>query len=83
MEPETYEHVMLDPKWEEAMTTELHDLERNHTWMLTPLPLAIIQLGANGYTKLNITLMTLLRDTKPGWWQRVLLNVKGSTIRRH
>ena len=38
MEPETYEHVVLDPKWEETMAIELHDLEPNHNWILTPLP---------------------------------------------
>ncbi|RVW25267.1 hypothetical protein CK203_109334 [Vitis vinifera] len=40
--------VVLDPKWQEAMAAELHALEQNHTWTLTPLPSVIVQLGANG-----------------------------------
>ena len=38
MEPTTYEHAVLDPKWQEAMAVELHALQQNHTWTLTPLP---------------------------------------------
>ena len=38
MEPTTYEHAILDKKWQEAMAAELHVLEENHTWTLTALP---------------------------------------------
>ncbi|KAL6320564.1 hypothetical protein AAG906_007643 [Vitis piasezkii] len=33
---------------------ELHALEQNHTWTLTPLPSVIVQLGANGDIKLVV-----------------------------
>ncbi|RVW34103.1 Retrovirus-related Pol polyprotein from transposon RE1 [Vitis vinifera] len=37
VEPTTYKQAILDPKWQEAMAAELHSLEQNHTWTLTPL----------------------------------------------
>ena len=38
MEPKHYNHVVLDPKWREAMANEIKALKANHTWSLTSLP---------------------------------------------
>jgi hypothetical protein len=38
-EPPSYELAMTDPKWQEAMNSELQALIDNQTWSLVPLPL--------------------------------------------
>ena len=38
VEPKHYNHVVLDPKWREAMDNEIKALEANNTWSLTSLP---------------------------------------------
>ena len=38
VEPKTYEQALNDPKWCEAMQTELSALENQKTWSLVPLP---------------------------------------------
>ena len=37
-DPQHYDHARQYPKWVRAMAAELDALERNHTWVLTPLP---------------------------------------------
>jgi hypothetical protein len=37
-EPPSYELAMTDPKWQEAMNSELQALIDNQTWSLVPLP---------------------------------------------
>jgi hypothetical protein len=37
-EPPSYELAMTDPKWQEAMNSELQALIDNQTWNLVPLP---------------------------------------------
>ncbi|CAM8984340.1 unnamed protein product [Rhodiola kirilowii] len=37
-EPKTYNQAKGDPKWCEAMQTEISALERNNTWVITDLP---------------------------------------------
>jgi len=39
-EPPSYKLAMTDPKWQEAMNSELQALIDNQTWSLVPLPLA-------------------------------------------
>ena len=38
VEPTTYKQALSDPKWCEAMTTELTTLENQKKWSLVPLP---------------------------------------------
>ena len=37
-EPKSYHEAVQDPKWQNAMATEIAALESNQTWSLTPLP---------------------------------------------
>ena len=83
VEPMTYEQAVLDLKSQEAMDAELTTLEQNNTWTLMPLPSVIVQSTVNGCTRLSITRMAQLSDTKPDWWQKASLNEKGLTIRKH
>ena len=83
VEPMTYEHAVLDLNWQEAMDVELTTLEQNNNWTLMPLPSVIVQSAVNGCTRLSITRMAQLRDTKPDWSQKASLNEKGLTIRKH
>ena len=36
--PKSYHEAVQDPKWQNAMATEIAALESNQTWSLTPLP---------------------------------------------
>ena len=38
-EPQTYVEAKGIPKWEQAMDVELQSLQKNHTWVLSDLPL--------------------------------------------
>jgi hypothetical protein len=38
VEPSSYEIAAFDPKWQQAMTSELQALIDNNTWTLVPLP---------------------------------------------
>lgn len=38
VEPQSYNATSKDPKWVEAMNTEIQALEVNNTWILTDLP---------------------------------------------
>ncbi|CAL2238958.1 unnamed protein product [Prunus armeniaca] len=38
MELHSFAKAVLDPHWKEAMYSELHALESNHTWTITTLP---------------------------------------------
>ncbi|KAM1307545.1 hypothetical protein ACFX2H_009786 [Malus domestica] len=37
-EPTSFQQVVQDPKWREAMQHEIIALQANHTWNLMPLP---------------------------------------------
>ncbi|KAL6345872.1 hypothetical protein AAG906_020454 [Vitis piasezkii] len=37
-EPSSFEQADCDPRWRQAMSTELQALERNNTWEMVPLP---------------------------------------------
>ncbi|RVX15598.1 Retrovirus-related Pol polyprotein from transposon RE1 [Vitis vinifera] len=38
IEPSSFEQADCDPRWRQAMSTELQALERNNTWEMVPLP---------------------------------------------
>ena len=38
LEPRFYQEAVKDPKWQEAMNSEIDALVSNNTWTLTPLP---------------------------------------------
>ncbi|GJU10097.1 hypothetical protein Tco_0676423 [Tanacetum coccineum] len=38
VEPSCYEHVILDNNWIDAMNYKIEDLNKNHTWIITDLP---------------------------------------------
>ncbi|XP_071699347.1 uncharacterized protein [Rutidosis leptorrhynchoides] len=67
-EPKSYEQACNNPYWIEAMNLEIEALNINNTWIITELPSDKNLLEANGFTKLNISQMVKLKDTKQDLW---------------
>lgn len=52
-EPKTYDQAALNPKWQQAMASELAALERNNTWSLVPLPAGHRPIGCRWVFKIK------------------------------
>jgi len=65
--PTKIEEALQNPKWAEAMETEMDALQRNGKWSIVSLPLGKKnQWVANGYSPSNIEQMGQLIDTRQG-----------------
>ena len=53
VEPTSYEQALNDPKWCEAMQTELNALENQKTWSLVPLPTHCRPIGSKWIFKIK------------------------------
>ena len=54
LEYKTYDKVVKDSNWKEAMNNELSALERNKTWTLTELPVGKKAVGCKWIFKLKL-----------------------------
>lgn len=52
-DPTSYTQAIKHPHWRETITNELHALEKNKTWILSPLPHKKNLLVVNGFLKQN------------------------------
>ena len=55
-EPETYEQACQDPKWVDAMQSEIQDLKANKTWSIVPLPARHRPIGRKQVYKIKYNL---------------------------
>ncbi|CAL2227718.1 unnamed protein product [Prunus armeniaca] len=53
VEPVSYEQASMDPKWVEAMQTELDALAANNTWTIMPLPSGHRAIGCRWVFKIK------------------------------
>lgn len=53
VEPQSYNATSKDPKWVEAMNTEIQALEVNNTWILTDLPQHKTAIGCKWVYKIK------------------------------
>ncbi|XP_060181972.1 uncharacterized protein LOC132611574 [Lycium barbarum] len=61
-EPVSFGEESKDPRWMDAMKTEIDTLENNNIWEVFTLPQGKNILVANRFTKLNIKLQEKLKD---------------------
>lgn len=61
-EPVYFAQPTKDPNWVTTMNKELHALEENNTWNWLNYQKGKPLLVVNGYIKLNILPMVILRD---------------------
>jgi len=59
VEPTYFEHVVRNPKWDNAMDEKMAMLDANVIWELVALLKDKKKLGANGCTKSNTMQMDL------------------------
>lgn len=59
MEPDTFSQAEKDPKWQQAMASEIKALEQNKTWTLTSLPVGKKPIGCKWVIKSSTDLMVL------------------------
>ncbi|KAL5854459.1 hypothetical protein ACOSQ4_004261 [Xanthoceras sorbifolium] len=52
-EPKSYSEAAAHPKWQEAMSYELQDLQANGTWSLVPLPVGKSPIGCKWVFKIK------------------------------
>ena len=52
-EPKSYAEAARDPRWQAAMFDEIHALEINNTWQLTPLPAGKVPIGCKWVYKVK------------------------------
>ena len=52
-EPKSYAEATRDPRWQAAMSDEIHALEINNTWQLTPLPASKVPIGCKWLYKVK------------------------------
>jgi Reverse transcriptase (RNA-dependent DNA polymerase) len=53
MEPTSYSQAIRDPKWQEAINSELQALEQNKTWTMEPLPSGKRPIGCKWIFKIK------------------------------
>jgi hypothetical protein len=53
MEPTSYSQAIRDPKWQEAIDSELQALEQNKTWTMEPLPSGKRPIGCKWIFKIK------------------------------
>jgi hypothetical protein len=66
-EPPSYELAMTDPKWQEAMNSELKALIDNQTWSFVPLPPGKRPISCKWVIASNARLTGLLSAIKLAW----------------
>ena len=64
VEPPSFNVASRFPHWIEAMDSEFHSLQKQHTWSLVPLPLLRMWFIANRCIRLKEEVMVLLLDTR-------------------
>ena len=82
-DPYSFQKVVQDPTWVDAMVEEYDSIVRNSAWEIVPRLVDKSVVGSRWIYKVRKMMMGVLRNTRPDLWPMASHRSRGLIMNKH